>query len=115
MRQPLGDGSADPGGKASVRVTSLAGRINPNTAEKPLLAALPQQVGASQPAAARLAAAIAYWRTPGQRPRQLGAKAAQYAAAGRDYAPPGTRFQTVEELGQVLGMTPIWWPGWRRS
>lgn len=95
-----------PGGKASVRVASLAGRINPNTAEEPLLAALLQQVGASQGAAARLAAAIADWRTPGQRPRPLGAKAAQYAAAGRDYAPPGTPFQTVEELGQVLGMTP---------
>jgi len=94
------------GGRATVRVTSLAGKINPNTASEPLLTALLQQVGMAEKPAAGLAAAIADWHTPGQRARPLGAKAAQYSAAGRSYAPPGAPFETIGELSQVLGMTP---------
>ena len=95
-----------PGGRGVVRVTSLAGRINPNTASESLLRALLRHLGLSHPAAATLAAAIMDWRTPGNRPRPGGAKAPQYAAAGYPYGPPGSPFETVEELGRVLGMAP---------
>lgn len=95
-----------PGGQAAIRVSSLAGKVNPNTASEPLLATLMQQVGAPEQQAAEVAAAIADWRTPGQRPRPHGAKAAQYSIAGRPYAPPGAPFETIEELRLVLGMTP---------
>lgn len=97
---------AIPGGRGVVRVTSLAGKLNPNTVRQPLLTALLRRVGVSPLAATSLAAAIVDWRTPGLRPRPGGAKAAQYAAAGYGYAPPGAAFETVEELGEVLGMTP---------
>jgi len=97
---------AVPGGQAVIRVTSLAGKVNPNTASEPLLTALLQQVGMAEKPAAALAAAIADWHTPGPRARALGAKAAQYRAAGRSYAPPGAPFESIAELGQVLGMTP---------
>ena len=102
----LDHAAAVPGGRAVVRVTSLAGRVNPNTAAEDVMAGLARQMGAPAEQAARLAAAIADWRTPGQVARPLGAKAAQYRAAGRAYAPPGAPFETVEELRQVLGMEP---------
>ncbi len=98
--------AAVPGAHGMVRVTSLAGKINPNTASEDLLVALLQQVGVPAQRSASLAAAIADWRTPGQQPRPGGAKAAQYRAAGLPYTPPGAPFQTIEELQLVLGMTP---------
>ncbi len=90
----------------AVRLEDEGGKVNPNLASDSLLRALLEQVGAPPATAASLAAAIADWRTPGAQPRKLGAKAAQYAAAGLDYGPPGTEFHDLDELGAVLGMTP---------
>ena len=95
-----------PGGQATIRVTSLAGKINPNAVSDELLKTLMQQLGVSPAQAGRLAAAIADWRSPGQQPRPGGAKAAQYSAAGLSYTPPGAPFESVSEVGLVLGMTP---------
>lgn len=97
---------AMPDGRGIVRVTSLAGRVNPNTASEELMAALLTQVGLAPRPAASLAAAIADWRTPGQVARPGGAKGPQYRAAGVAYSPPGAPFETIEELRHVLGMTP---------
>lgn len=102
----LDHAAAVPGGRGIVRVTSLAGKVNPNTASEALLSALLQRVGVAAKPAASLAAAIVDWRTPGQLARPLGAKGPQYRAAGLPYSPPGTPFETIEELRQVLGMTP---------
>jgi general secretion pathway protein K len=90
----------------TVRLQDENGKIDLNTAPEPLLAALLRQVGVDPATAASLAAAIADWRSGGFAPRQLGAKAPAYAAAGRPYGPPGADFRTVGELGSVLGMTP---------
>ena len=98
---------AMPDGRGIVRVTSLAGKVNPNTASELLMAALLRQVGLAPRPAASLAAAIADWRTPGQVARPGGAKGAQYRAAGVSYSPPGAPFETIEELRNVLGMTPV--------
>lgn len=96
-----------PGGaRAVVRVESEQGKINPNLATPRLLEALLLQLGAEPRMASGLAAAILDWRTAGLRPRPGGAKEPQYRAAGRDYAPPGRPFESLEELGLVLGMTP---------
>jgi general secretion pathway protein K len=96
-----------PGGAAALlRIESEQGKLNPNLAPAPLLAALLQQLGAEPRAATGLAAAILDWRTAGLRPRPGGAKEAEYRAAGRDHAPPGRPFESLEELGLVLGMTP---------
>jgi general secretion pathway protein K len=102
----MGHEAAVSGGRGVVRVTSLAGKINPNTASQELLMALLQQVGVQAAKADHLAAAIADWRTPGQTPRPEGAKAAQYRNAGLPYTPPGAPFQSVDELQLILGMTP---------
>jgi general secretion pathway protein K len=95
-----------PRGVAEVRIEPLNGRVNPNTASAELLLALLRGVGADPHVAAPLAAAIVDWRTPGTQPHPGGAKAPQYRAAGRPVAPPGSAFQSLGELGDVLGMTP---------
>lgn len=94
------------GGAAVVRAESEGGKISPNLATAGLLQALLSHLGAEPRAAASLAAAILDWRTAGQRPRPNGAKEPQYRAAGRNYAPPGRPFESLDELGLVLGMTP---------
>jgi general secretion pathway protein K len=96
-----------PGGAAGLlRIESERGKVNPNLASAPLLQALLLQLGAEPRAAAGLAAAILDWRTAGLRPRPGGAKEPQYRAAGLAWAPPGRPFESLEELGLVLGMTP---------
>ncbi len=90
----------------AVRIISLAGLVNPNTATADLLRALLQRVGADPAQAVRIAAAIADWRTPGQAAQLAGLKTAAYRAAGLDYGPPGAPFESLAELRDVLGMTP---------
>jgi len=89
-----------------VRIDDENGKVNPNFAPVELMQALMVELGASSALAARLSAAISDWRTQGEQPLPLGAKAPQYAAAGRDYAPPNASFESLDELGAVLGMTP---------
>jgi len=89
-----------------VRVEDENDRINLNTASSPLLRALIVQAGGAPALANRLAAAILDWRTSGANPRSGGAKLDDYRTAGRGYGPPGAPFQSVDELADVLGMTP---------
>jgi general secretion pathway protein K len=89
-----------------VRVENESDRVNLNTASAVLLRSLIVEVGSAPGLADRVAAAILDWRTPGANSRPNGAKASDYRAAGRDYGPPGTPFQSVGELEDVLGMTP---------
>jgi general secretion pathway protein K len=92
--------------RIELRIENESSKVNPNIAPVELMQALMVDLGASASVAARVAAAIADWRTQGDQPLPLGAKAPQYAAAGRDYAPPGASFESLDELGAVLGMTP---------
>ncbi len=89
-----------------VRVENESDRINLNTASGILLRALITELGGAPALANRLSAAILDWRTSGTNPRPGGAKTPEYQAAGRPYGPPGTPFQSVRELADVLGMTP---------
>jgi general secretion pathway protein K len=92
--------------RIEVRIENENSKVNPNFAPVELLQAVMMELAVGSSTAARLAAAIADWRTQGEQPLPLGAKAPQYAAAGRDYAPPGASFESLDELGAVLGMTP---------
>ena len=89
-----------------VRVENEGDRVNLNTASAVVLRSLIIEVGGAPGLADRLAAAILDWRTAGGNARPRGAKAADYRAAGRDYGPPGTPFESVGELADVLGVTP---------
>jgi len=89
-----------------VRIERESNRVNLNTASAQLLRALVIQVGGAPAVADRVAAAVLDWRTSGTNPRPGGAKAAEYRAAGLGYGPPGAPFRLVEELADVLGVTP---------
>jgi len=93
-------------GVVLIRIRSEAGKVNPNTASEALLAALLRNVGADPQSAAAVAAAIINWRTRDLPPQLVVATTAEYRAAGREYGPPGAPFQSLDELGLVLGMTP---------
>jgi len=91
----------------TVAVANQSGLVNPNIAAPDLLAMVLVRLGAEPGQASRVAGAIADWRTPGRKAGRSGAKAAQYRAAGLDYGPPGAPFESLGELGDVLGMTPV--------
>jgi general secretion pathway protein K len=91
--------------RTEVRLENLSGRINPNIASATMLRALLLRVGVLPGPAESLAAAIVDWRTPGLSPSPHGAKAADYRAARLNYGPPGRPFESLAELGYVLGMT----------
>jgi general secretion pathway protein K len=90
----------------AVRIDDETDKANPNLASPELLRALLLQCGADPGTAATVAAGIAEWRAAGAASGPPADAAARYKAAGRDYAPPGTPFASVDELGAVLGMTP---------
>ncbi|WP_158801561.1 MULTISPECIES: general secretion pathway protein GspK [unclassified Acidisoma] len=92
-----------PDGLATVEITDLGGRVNPNIASPALMSALLQQVGAQQMDAASVAEAILDWRSPDTQGRF---EAPAYQQAGLTYAPAGAPFASIDELGLVLGMTP---------
>ena len=91
------------GAALSVRVTSEAGLVNPSIASLDLLAAMAQGCGADEHKAGAVASAIVSWRFP---TAQTAYGAPAYRAAGLGYAPPGQPFESIDELGLVLGMTP---------
>lgn len=93
-------------GSTRIRIEDDAGKVNPNTASRPLLQALLRHVGVADGVDGSLAAAIADWRDNNSSPTPDGAKASQYIAAGKAYGPPQEPFQSVAELANVLGMTP---------
>lgn len=95
-----------PGADVVIDLAGLSGLVNPNAASPELLRALLVRLGASDARGRAIAAAMVDWRTPGQKAGVNGAKAAEYRGAGLDYGPPGAPFESLDELGLVLGMTP---------
>lgn len=92
--------------RVAVRLEDEAARINPNSASPALVEALLRAVGGDPESARRLATAIGEWVGSAPDPRPQAALFADYRAAGLDYGPPGAPFETLDELGRVLGMTP---------
>ena len=93
-------------GPLRVRVEDEAGRINVNIAPPGLLTALLLALGQPADRAAGLAAAITDWHTSTALAEPGGAKAPAYRAAGLGYGPRDGPFESVDEIGLVLGMTP---------
>jgi general secretion pathway protein K len=94
------------GGRITLRIEDESGKVNPNNASQQLLQALLHNLGVDDRAARAVAAAIVDWRSPDAESVLGGSKLAQYRAAGLSYAPPNAPFETLDELGAVLGMTP---------
>ena len=91
------------GAMIRMRVTSEAGRVNPGIASLELLTALVHACGVDVPHATAISSAVVAWRFPGA---QGGYGVEAYRQAGRAYGPPGQPFESIDELGLVLGMTP---------
>jgi general secretion pathway protein K len=89
-----------------LRVEDEASWINPSTASPVLLEALLRVIGSDPDNARRIATAISEWVGSATIPRPQEALVADYRAAGLDYGPPSAPFETLGELGRVLGMTP---------
>jgi general secretion pathway protein K len=90
----------------TVRVDSLAEKINPNLASTGLLAGLFQAEGASPAQAQAQANAIIEWRSPAASKQETESRIAAYRHAGLPYAPPAHGFDDLGELGDVIGIKP---------
>ena len=88
-----------------VRVRNESDFVNLNTASAALLGALAIESGGESSLAVRLAPAILDWRAPGSNSWRR-AKAPDYQAASLAHGPPEAPFRSVDELADVLGMTP---------
>ncbi len=93
---------------ANIRIENEASKINPNAAPPALIAGLLGALGMEPRPAQDLATAVVEWHVPENQLQgpSRGRRAAAYRAAGRDYGPAGEPFQSLDELGLVLGMTP---------
>jgi general secretion pathway protein K len=91
-----------------LRIEDEGGKVNVNFAPVELLQSLLLQLGSDPQTAANVAAAIDDWRTTRPQPVAPAATLVRNVAAGRDYAPPGAPFESLDELAGVLGMTPAW-------
>jgi len=88
------------------RLMDEAARVNPNLASPELLEALLRAVGRDPESARQLVSAIDEWigNTASPRPKDL--VLADYRQSGRDYAPPGAPLVSLDELADIVGMTP---------
>jgi general secretion pathway protein K len=89
-----------------VTVTSEAGKIDLNAASDALLLGLFKSVGLDDDRSAALLDAVLDWRDADSLRRLRGAEIAEYRAAGRTNGPANAPFETLDELQQVMGMTP---------
>jgi general secretion pathway protein K len=89
-----------------ISVKDEGSKIDLNQAPEELLTALFASVGVDRGEAQSLADAIADYRDADNLPRPGGAEEAEYRDAGLAWGPKNAPFQMVEELQQVLGMTP---------
>ncbi len=92
-----------PGAVATVRLGSEDGKFDLNSVPVDVLARLLRGIGAGASEAQQLAVDIVLWRFPSAQTEE---RRRAYLQAGLDYTPPAAPFQSVAELGAVLGMTP---------
>jgi general secretion pathway protein K len=93
-------------GVVEIRIQSQASKINPNMATVEELQRLLATLGIDPGKGVVLASAIVDWRSASAKSLSGGTKISQYQSAGLPYTPPGKLFDSVEEVGQVVGMTP---------
>ncbi|HOW62069.1 MAG TPA: type II secretion system protein GspK [Candidatus Contendobacter sp.] len=92
------------GGRLRIQVTDASGLVDLNNARPEVLKALLAGVGVAADDQDRLADAIQDWRDFDDQPLTHGAEKTEYRAAGRP-GPKDANFDSVDELGQVLGVT----------
>ncbi len=93
-------------GEAWVSVHDEGGKIDINRAPDALLGSLLRSAGLDDDTATALVDAIADFRDPDDLVRLNGAEDDEYRAAGLPHEAKDKPFEAVEELRQVIGMTP---------
>ncbi|MGH9806378.1 MAG: general secretion pathway protein GspK, partial [Terriglobia bacterium] len=94
------------GADIGVAIQDENGRIDLNYASRNTLHDLFRAAGAEPALADALADRVIDWRSPKTTRSLDGATAQDYADAGYGWRPRGAPFQSVDELGLVMGMTP---------
>ncbi len=89
-----------------ISVSGESGRVDLNAAQPELLKLLLEAAGAEPDQVDDLAGAIQDWRDTDSNTQVNGAEDPDYRAAGMLYGAKDEPFSSVEELRQVLGMTP---------
>ncbi|MBB1073521.1 general secretion pathway protein GspK [Rhodoferax sp. 4810] len=89
-----------------VQITNEASRLDVNQVTRDQWAILLELAGADVEQLDALADAILDWRDVDDLTQLNGAEDGDYEAAGLSYGARDAPFESVEELGQVLGMTP---------
>jgi general secretion pathway protein K len=92
------------GQPVAVSIQDEAGRVDVNYASRNFLHDLFKAEGAQD--ADALADRVVDWRSPGSAKSLNGASADDYRNSGYDYLPRGGPFQSVGEVGLVMGMSP---------
>lgn len=110
-RFPVEDSAATtcsiPGdGTLRISVKDEASRIDMNSAGLPIIQALLVGLGETPEKAAQVADAIFDYRDDDDTPRANGAESAAYRTGGLGWLPKNGPMQSVDELGQVYGITP---------
>jgi general secretion pathway protein K len=93
-------------GLVDIAVQDEDGKIDLNTASDELLSTLFKSVGLDEDAAKAMTDKIADWKDRDNLRRLHGAEDDAYGAAGLPYGAKDKRFDEVDELRLVLGMTP---------
>jgi general secretion pathway protein K len=93
------------GTELSVAVHDELGKIDINHADASSLIRLFQSAGLDWKAASELADKVLDWREEGDTRRLNGANARDYRDVGSKYRPRDGKFQSVDELKLVVGMT----------
>ncbi|MSO92492.1 MAG: general secretion pathway protein GspK [Rhodospirillales bacterium] len=93
------------GSKVNLSIRDECGKVDINTGWGTLLLGLVRQYTGDEQAQA-LSQAILDWRDPDHRRRPRGAEDDDYATAHRVHGARDGLFETVDELQQVLGMSP---------
>ncbi len=89
-----------------VAVTNEGNKTNINTATVDVVATLLVSHGVEPNQARGLAGAVVAWRGGDQSSGAVNVWRERYRAAGLDYAPPFAPFESLDEVGLVVGMTP---------
>ena len=92
------------GAKVTIEIVDETGKIDINSSDQKLLAAMFARAGLEPLRAEKLAAAVVDWRDPDEVVTPNGAEKGEYIRAGLKTGPRNQYFVTVSELQQVLGM-----------
>jgi general secretion pathway protein K len=94
------------GVKIAVTLVDESGKIDLNSAQDTLLKAVLGSAGQTEDQAAAVLDALLDWRDQDTQKRPHGAEEDDYRAAGKRAMPSNRQFETLEEVRQVMGVSP---------